>query len=82
MFWKKQIDILQNALREICFLAAVNEFQLKAQFIEGSSNRISDILSRWHLHSDSKESFSELTGDYTLCEYNVESEMFIVSYII
>ena len=73
---KSRSIFLQNALREICFLAAVNEFQLKGQFIEGSSNRISDILSRWHLYSDSKERFLGLTGDYTLCEYRVETEMF------
>ena len=73
---KSRSIFLQNALREICFLAAVNEFQLKGHFIEGSSYRTSDILSRRHLHSYSKERFLELTGDYTLCEYSVESEMF------
>ena len=54
----------------------MNEFQQKGQFIDGSSNRTSDILFRWHLYSDSKERFLELTGDYTLCEYSLETEMF------
>ena len=64
---------LQHALREICFLASVYEFQLKGQFIEGSSKNIADILSRWHLHS---ERFLELTGDFNLCEHSVDEEMF------
>ena len=54
MFWKKQIDIFAKCFERNLFLAAVNEFQLKGQFIEGSSNRISDILSRWHLFIDRK----------------------------
>ena len=73
---KSRSLFLQNALREICFLAAVNEFQLKGQFIQGSSNIFSDILSRWHLHSDSEERFLELTSDYVLHEHKVESDMF------
>ena len=73
---KSRSLFLQHALREICFLASVYEFQLKGQFIEGSSNNIADILSRWHLHSDSKERFLELTGDFNLCEHSVDEEIF------
>ena len=77
---KSRSVFLQNALREICFLVAVNEFQLKGQFIEGSSNILSDILSRWHLHSDSRDRFLEMTDDYDLHEHKVPAEMF--SFII
>ena len=72
---KSKSVFLHSALREICFLAAVNEFQLKGQFIEGLSNILSDILSCCHLHSDSKDRFMELTGVYDLYEHKVNAEM-------
>ena len=38
---------LQNALREITFLAAQHQFVIKARHIPGVQNRIPDWLSRW-----------------------------------
>ena len=38
---------LQNALREIAFTAASNEFVLKAKHIPGITNWVPDWLSRW-----------------------------------
>ena len=73
---KSRSVFFQKALRKICILAAVNEFRLKGQFIEGSSNTLSDILSRWHFHSDSRDRFLELTDDADLYEHKGASEMF------
>ena len=41
---------LQSWLREICFIAAINNFDIKVSHISGSENRIPDLLSRWDLH--------------------------------
>ena len=49
----------QSCLREICFVAAVNEFSIKAQHIRGVDNRVSDTLSRWLLNDNSEKLFSE-----------------------
>jgi hypothetical protein len=38
---------LQSCLREICFIAAVKNFDVKAKHITGCENRIPDLLSRW-----------------------------------
>ena len=36
---KSKCRIVQNCLREICFVAALYELQIKAVFLEGKSNR-------------------------------------------
>ena len=38
---------LQDLLREIAYIAATNEFIIKAKHISGVSNRVPDWLSRW-----------------------------------
>ncbi|CAG2202644.1 unnamed protein product [Mytilus edulis] len=45
-------QFLQSCLREICFVAAINEFELRAVHIAGVDNRLADMLSRWHLHNE------------------------------
>ena len=53
----------QACLREICYLAAVNEFCLKTQHTKGQGNRAADILSRWQLNSNSVELLAkEMSG--------------------
>ena len=46
---KARCPILQECLREICYLAAINEFELRLQHLDRQSNRIADHLSRLHL---------------------------------
>ncbi|KAH3805961.1 hypothetical protein DPMN_134271 [Dreissena polymorpha] len=36
-------------LREVAFLACTREFELRAVHLSSGSNRLSDLLSRWHL---------------------------------
>lgn len=73
---KTREEFLQSALREICYVAALNEFEIRAEFIEGRSNQISDTLSRWHLFDSSEKRFNELTEGYELTEYLISDYMF------
>ena len=38
---------MQQCLREVCFLAAVGEFEVRAVHLPGVDNCIPDLLSRW-----------------------------------
>ncbi len=42
----------QWCLRELAFIAAHFEFEIRAVHIRGVDNRILDYLSRWSLHKD------------------------------
>ena len=43
---------------DICFFAAIHQFQIKEVFIACSENRIPDFLSRWNLNQPDRELFS------------------------
>ena len=47
----------QACLRELAWLSACNNSWIKMCFVQGLSNRISDSLSRWHLHPRFKQTF-------------------------
>ena len=47
-------------LREIWFISAMYNFQLKALHIPGEANFISDRLSHWHLDPSYQQEFFEL----------------------
>jgi hypothetical protein len=38
---------LQSCVREIAYLSAIGEFQIRAVHIPGIDNRLPDLLSRW-----------------------------------
>lgn len=42
-------SFMQNCLRELCYVAAIHEFQIRARHIEGDNNRLADCLSRWDM---------------------------------
>lgn len=69
-------EMLQTSLREICYLAACNEFELRAQHLSSSENRISDILSRYHLDKNNEYKFRDLTEGYDLKKFEVSEDMF------
>lgn len=48
---------LQNCLREILFIAAEHEIQVKAVHLAGVDNRIPDMLSRWEISSQARDQF-------------------------
>lgn len=51
---------LQAGLREVCYLAAVGEFELYARFLPGVQNRIPDLLSRWDMGQKYRDEFRRL----------------------
>ena len=53
----------QYCVREIVMLAALNDFQIKCVHIKGKENRLSDLLSRWHMSTKNSEEFRKLTGE-------------------
>ena len=55
---------MQDCLREIAFLAAVHEFQIKMVHLESKANRISDCLSRWDLDYSHRLEFFAATQSY------------------
>ncbi|CAC5385337.1 unnamed protein product [Mytilus coruscus] len=46
---KSRSRFLQACLREICFICAIKECELRAIHIDGIDNRLPDMLSRWSL---------------------------------
>ena len=73
---KAKDEVLQDCLREIAFLAAVHEFQIKMVHLESKENRISDCLSRWDLdYSYRVKNFAAAQG-YELVECHVPSSFF------
>lgn len=50
-------EFMQSCLREITFIAAVNQFQIRAKHIDSDENRLSDCLSRWDTHTKYQETF-------------------------
>ena len=53
-------DLLQDLLREVTFLCAVNEIELGVVHIFGKNNRIPDSLSCYHLHPKYVQQFDDL----------------------
>ena len=51
---------LQGLLRLFTFEAATGEFEVVAEYLMGSLNRVPDILSRWHLSEEYHKQFEEV----------------------
>ena len=56
---KAHNEFTQQCLREIVYLASMNSFQIKMEYIPSEDNRISDYLSRWTLSHQYREKFWE-----------------------
>lgn len=67
---------LQACLREICLLAANNEFEIRTVHLPGVENRIPDILSRWHLNVACHNDFAERTAGLDVQECDVAHDLF------
>ena len=52
-----QNAFLNSCLREICFLAATHELEIRAVHLPGVLNSEADVLSRWNVPSRAKEQF-------------------------
>lgn len=71
---------LQNCLREICFWAAVGEFEIRAAHIEGTANRVADALSRYHLGDKYARQFTQLSQDWHARDLWVPDQLFTFSH--
>ena len=73
---KARCELLQSGLREIAFLAATKEFEIKTVHLGSKSNRICDLLLRFHLDPSHETQFHQLTCHYDLNEYKVSEDLF------
>lgn len=55
-------SFMQKCLREICYVASVFQFHVRARHIEGVSNRLADCLSHWDLDNKYQQNFINLTN--------------------
>jgi hypothetical protein len=67
---------LLKCLRELLFLAASFEFEIRARHIPGVTNRIPDLLSRFKLNPRCQKKFFELTEHVQKSECLVSDELF------
>ena len=73
---KAKWPVLQECLREICYIAAIYEFEIRLQHLDSQSNRIADHLSRFHLGEWHRQKFLELTEEFDLTEELVHDSLF------
>ena len=73
---KSRNQFLQS-LKELLFVAARHEFEIRAVHILGEENRAADLLSRWHLSEFYARTFyKEFQSKYRLLELGVPSCLF------
>ena len=74
-----QDTILAACLRELWFLAASHEFELRAVHLSSAANRLADLLSRWHLNLKFQEEFHVKTTSLNMQDVTVPSSYFHVA---
>ena len=67
---------LNSCLREICYLSALVEFEVRAVHLPGESNCAADALSRWHENASAETNFLELAVQTNLTEVEVPAALF------
>jgi hypothetical protein len=72
---------MQCCLREICFIAATLEFEIRAKHIAGRENRIADYLSRWNLDKKYRQLFEKFVNLKNFQEIKITDEFFRFFYI-
>lgn len=73
---KSRSCFLQACLREICFLCAILECEIRAVHISGVENRIPDLLSRWNIAESYQSEFLSLTSHLKLFETFADENLF------
>ena len=58
---RTRVEFMQDCLREILFVAAVYEFEIRAVHLASKENRLPDLLSRWHLGHEFRSEFHKLS---------------------
>ena len=73
---RTKCPLLQEGLREISYLTATAQCELKAFHLLSARNRLADSLSRWHLDIGYRLEFEKLTSCMALTECHVTDEYF------
>lgn len=73
---KARCEVLQECLRESCFVSAMSQCELKAVHLSSSQNRLADCLSRWALDKRCQQEFFDLTCGVELEEYSIADSDF------
>ena len=73
---KSKSQPFQDCLTEICNLAAISQIEIKAQHLTSDENRISDVLSRWHLDKSREYKFKKLTEGFNLQKFKITDQLF------
>jgi hypothetical protein len=73
-------SFLQACLREIAFICALCQCEVRAVHIPGEQNRIPDLLSRWDLHEKYSNEFCEVNNSMQLTLVSVHEDMFDFSH--
>ena len=75
-YGKAKCPVLQECLREIFYISAIFEFEIRLQHLDSQSNCIADHLSRFNLGEWHWQKFLELTGEFDLIEELVDDSFF------
>ena len=70
---------LQRASRELAFLAATGEFELKSRHLPGAQNRVADWLSRMHCNETARWRFAEWNKKHHSREVQVPDQFFFLN---
>jgi len=54
---KTRDPVMQALLRELCYVCALNCFEIVAKHIPGENNRVPDMLSRWTISPELRQQF-------------------------
>ncbi|CAC5419054.1 unnamed protein product [Mytilus coruscus] len=67
---------MQSCLREICFLTASHEFQVKGRHLSGEANRVADMLSRWDMDPGISTEFLKQARINSWTEIELDDDLF------
>ena len=73
---RAKCSILQSCLRELAFLNAIYQCEVRAVHLDTESNRLADHLSRWYTHKCHEQQFYLLTRGCNLTEYIIHESLF------
>ena len=73
---RAKCTILQSCLRELAFLTAIYECEVRAVHLDTTSNRLADHLSRWYIDECHEKQFYLLTTGVKLTEYEIHESLF------
>ena len=77
---KSKDVFMQGCLREICYIAALGQFEIRAVHVPGVDNRLPDLLSRWHLSAKYEREFHDRTSHIYTKQITIRESLFRFSH--